>query len=96
MSEYDLILSFYIDTDGYDKRDRDMFTAGVEYQMVYEQLMSGEAFARPIHRENESRIRMMCGKNGRYCETRSIDGYDEWSELKVWPKKESYDVFCEN
>lgn len=47
-----LVTPFWIDTEGYSDRDRLMFVAGVEFQMIREELEVGGA--RPIHRENET------------------------------------------
>ena len=39
--EYSLLMPFWIDTDGYTDRDREMFVCGVEFQMVTELLKDG-------------------------------------------------------
>ena len=61
-AEFEPIMPFWIDTDGYSERDREMFTCGVEFQMVYEAIKSGAGWSQCIHTENASRVRMMCGK----------------------------------
>lgn len=76
-------MPFWIDTDGYTDRDRDMFVAGFEFQMVYRLIQDGCYGSRPIHRENESRIRMMCGRMGIKCTITQIEGFDEWSQLTI-------------
>lgn len=81
-----IVLPFWIDTDAYTDRDRLMFTCGVEYEMVAKLLNDGWYGSRPIHRENESRIRMMAGKMGVRCEIRPHEGYDgceTWSDLII-------------
>lgn len=86
--QWGLVMPFWMDTDAYTARDRDMFTAGYEFCMVYELLQGGWRGNRPIHRENESRIRMMCGKLGVPCEIRQHEGYEgceTWSNLITTP-----------
>lgn len=34
-AEFQPVMSFWIDTDGYSDRDRMMFVCGVEFQMIY-------------------------------------------------------------
>ncbi len=58
--EYGLEVSYYIDTDGYSDRDREMFVCGAEYQMIYESIKAGEVWSKAIHTENASRVRMLC------------------------------------
>ena len=83
-NNYELLVPFWIDTDGYSDRDREMFVCGVEYYMVYQDLKKPEQSTRPIHVENESRIRMLAAKMNRkvrlqrYC--------DEWTTLTVLEK----------
>ena len=84
-SDFGLVMPFFIDTDGYSDRDRLMFVCGVEFQMVYEAAKAGRGWNQAIHTENESRVRMMCGKLGLPCKvTRHCD---TWSELEI-PKRE--------
>jgi len=74
-SEYGIEMPFWIDTDGYSDRDREMFVCGVEFQMIYEAIKTNQGWCQCIHTENESRVRMMCGKLGvrvklqRFCAT---------------------------
>jgi hypothetical protein len=74
-AEYGMVTSFWIDTDGYSDRDRDMFICGVEFNMIYETIKDKRDWCQCIHAENESRVRMMCGKLGfpvkmqRICDT---------------------------
>jgi len=73
--EYDLVVSFYIDTEAYSARDKHMFTCGVEFQMAYQCIKDRRDWCQCIHTENESRVRMLCGKLGvpvkmeRVCDT---------------------------
>jgi hypothetical protein len=86
---YLLQTPFWVDTDGYTDRDRLMFTCGVEFEMVFRQLKTGDAIDRPIHRENESRCRMLCGRFKRKCTITPwvdpIDPAGTWSFLVVEP-----------
>jgi hypothetical protein len=81
--EFSLVTPFWIDTDGYSDRDRLMFSCGVEFQMTRELLATGDHFSRPIHAENESRLRMLCGRAGRTFEITQVS--DQWSNLEVGP-----------
>jgi hypothetical protein len=84
--DWGLILPFWIDTDAYTDRDREMFVSGYEFAMLAALVESGESFQKPIHRENESRVRMLCGRRQRQCSITPHEGYDgceTWSELKV-------------
>lgn len=56
------IMPFWIDTDGYTDRDREMFVCGVEFQMVYETIKGKRDWCQCIHTENESRVKLMCAK----------------------------------
>lgn len=79
-----LAMPFWIDTDGYTDRDREMFVCGVEFQMIYREAMAGTFIDRPIHRENESRVRMMLGKLRIGCTITPHEGYEgceTWSDL---------------
>lgn len=68
MGKYGLLMAFWIDTEGYTDRDREMFVCGVEYAMIYAVLCDGREWNQCIHTENESRVRMMCAKMGVRCE----------------------------
>jgi hypothetical protein len=84
--EYGLETPFWIDTEGYSDRDRALFVCGVEFQMVCEQLESGEPIDRPIHTENASRIRLLCGRRKRACEIEphaDYEGCETWSQFRV-------------
>lgn len=62
---YSLEMPFWIDTEGYTDRDRQMFVCGVEFEMLRRELKSGKPVTRTIHTENESRARMLAHKLGR-------------------------------
>lgn len=81
--EYGLAMPFWIDTDAYTKRDREMFVCGVEFEMVYRELKAGGPVTRTIHKENESRIRMMCGKMKRKCTMKHAA--EGWTFLEIAP-----------
>ncbi len=81
MADFDLQMSFFIDTDAYSDRDRQMFVCGVEWQMVYQKLLNGDSIQMPIHTENESRVRMMCAKLKRRCDIKR--SCETWSALEV-------------
>ncbi len=81
-----LVLPFWIDTDGYSDRDRNMFVCGFEFCMIADDLKDGWSGCRPIHRENESRVRLLCAHVGVACEIRQHTGYDgceTWSDLLI-------------
>lgn len=85
-ADYGLAMPFWIDTDGYSDRDRLMFCAGVEFEMVHKLLQNRWRGDRVIHRENESRLRLMCGKMGVKCSISRHVGYvgcETWSEMTV-------------
>ena len=59
-AEFKPVMSFWIDTDAYSERDREMFVCGAEFQQIYEAVKNKRDWCQAIHTENESRIRMMC------------------------------------
>ena len=80
MSQYELHIPFWIDVDAYSDRDRLMFVCGCEYIMICNALGCGKYVNKQaIHVENESRLRMFCGRMKiKY----TIERYDdEWSLL---------------
>lgn len=85
--EWVLVTPFWIDTDAYTDRDRLMFCCGVEFEMLINELKSGDKVVRTMHRENESRVRMLCGRMKRTCEIEACPGDQDpegtWSFLKV-------------
>jgi len=78
-------IPFWIETDGYSDRDREMFSAGFEFSDVIDQLLSSKKkFTRQIFTENSSRVRLLCGKFRRLCYI-TIDREDEkYSTLEVF------------
>lgn len=80
--------SLYIDTDGYTDRDRLMFGCGVEFHMVMKHMTSDRRpLDKMIHRENESRIRMLAGQLKRRCTISPSNPKDDpngrWSRLRI-------------
>ena len=56
-----MAMPFWIDDEDFTDREKKMFTAGVEFEMVRTLLKSGGPIQdRPVHRYNERRIRKMC------------------------------------
>lgn len=83
-ASYGLVMPFWIDTEGYTDRDRNMFTCGVEFQMIYDAIRSGRGWNQCIHNENTSRVRMMCGKLG---VTYAMSQWDDtWTNLSIKPR----------
>lgn len=76
--EYSLLMPFWIDTDGYTDRDRQMFVCGVEFEMLRAELAESKTVLRTIHTENASRARMMANRMGRKAVAES-SGVDGWS-----------------
>lgn len=60
--KFSLEMPFWIDTDAYSDRDRLMFCCGVEFEMLRKQFQAGSPIKTTIHRDNESRVRMMAGR----------------------------------
>lgn len=84
-ASYSMDASFYIDTDGYSDRDREMFTCGVEWQKIYAIVKRGGAGTFNIHSENSSRFRMLFAKMKRKCEIRDTE-FSEWKTLEIIPQ----------
>jgi hypothetical protein len=84
-TDFGLVMPFWIDTDGYTDRDREMFVCGYEFRQVYQKLKAKKRglLDIPVHTENASRFRMMCGKLGLRCEIKPVSGNDEWCEMRV-------------
>jgi hypothetical protein len=82
--EYECVLPFYIDTEGYSDRDRLMFVCGFEICQLVDQIKAGYRGARelPIHTENASRVRMMGKYLGVKIETRD-SGTEGWTWIEV-------------
>jgi len=85
MAEYEYVckMPFWIDTDAYSDRDRQMFVCGAEFMLLITELevLAGvgplSGIERVIHKENESRARMACGRMRLQCEFKSED--DTWT-----------------
>lgn len=92
-NEYNLVCPFWIDTESYTNRDRFMFVCGAEFEIILNAIrrIKKEKFQTTIHRENESRVRMACGRFGRKCTIRqceeSADPQGMWSYLEIEPTK---------
>lgn len=83
---FGLLMPFWIDTDAYTDRDRAMFVAGVEFEQVTRLLKDGWIGERPVHRENESRLRMAAARLKRTVAiTPQGDEFPEWSFLVALP-----------
>lgn len=80
-TEYIPVMPYWIDTDGYSDRDREMFVCGVEFQMIYETIKAKRYWNQCIHTENESRVRMMCGKLGLNVQLEKI--CDTWTRCVI-------------
>ena len=89
-AEWGPVCPFWIDTDAYTDRDRDMFVAGYEFAAVLRAIREtpGE-YRTTIHRENESRVRMACARFGRRCEISPCEPEHDpdgtWSYLAIAP-----------
>lgn len=79
---YGLVTPFWIDTEAYSDRDRLMFCCGVEFEMVRREIESGGPIDRAVHKENESRLRMLCGRSGLPCQITDL-GDGTWSRLEA-------------
>lgn len=84
--DWGLKMPFWIDTDGYTERDKEMFVCGVEFQMLYQEMQLPAAVVRTIHTENESRARMMAGRLKRAVSIKP-SGVEGWSYLEVDAKE---------
>jgi hypothetical protein len=90
-AEWGSVCPFWIDTPAYTQRDQEMFVVGYEFCEVLAHIRHfPEACSKTIHRENESRIRMACGKFGRQCSIESCapehDPDGTWSYLTIMEK----------
>jgi len=80
-AEYEPLMSFWIDTDAYSDRDRLMFVCGVEFEMIYATIKDLRDWCQCIHTENESRVRMMCGKLGFPVKLERVD--ETWTHCEI-------------
>ena len=84
-----IVAPYWFDTDAYTDRDRLMFVCGAEFEMVMDYLRSDDngPMGRTIHKENESRIRLLCGRFGRGCTITPVehehDPLGTWSYLVI-------------
>ena len=80
--EYSMLEPFFIDESELDGvSPENAFVLGVEWQMVFDQMQTGEAFERPVHGLNRSRIMRLLVRNGRmYHISKAKDG---WCNLCV-------------
>lgn len=88
--DYHLMCPFWIDTDAYTDRDRLMFVAGYEFHLVLRHIRTDSGtLSTTIHRENESRIRMACGRFERVCKIDPCEPEHDpdgtWSYLEIGP-----------
>lgn len=81
LDDFQASMPFWIETDGYSKRDREMFVCGAEFMIVFSLVRDGWRGVRRIHNENQSRIRMMLGRLRIPYEMRRIDA--NWTELEI-------------
>ncbi len=81
--EFGLAMPFLTDGDAYTDRERLMFTTGYEFCQLHVLLEEnpGPEISRPVHRENEDRIRVLCGRLGRRYQLEPID--ETWCQLDV-------------
>lgn len=85
---HSLACPFWIDTDAYTDRDRHLFVCGYEFHQLLHCIRNpgtGRLFT--FHRENESRVRMACGRFGRECVIRhppaALDPAGTWAFLTL-------------
>ena len=88
-AEYGMVQPFWIDTDAYTDRDRQMFVCGVEFEMVHQLLEAGVFdHQRKIPTENESRLRMLCGRYPIWASFMSSE-VEGWTYLQWVPKSKA-------
>lgn len=85
---YELVCPFWIDTAAYSDRDQFMFCCGYEFGEVLRNIrFNDDMIIMIIHCENESRVRMACGRFGRRCKIDALEsGVDpdgNWSHLSI-------------
>ena len=77
-----LLQSFFIDDGQLEGLpNHQCFVLGVEWQMVYSQILEGFAFSRALRIENKDRIEKMLWGHGRRYTVKPHD--DEWLWLEV-------------
>lgn len=78
---FDLVESFDVDNGELDGLTQQLcFVLGIEWEMVRQEIKSGQSFERPIHSENLERIKSMCKRYGVSFE---IAHHDDWPSLIV-------------
>lgn len=82
---YGMVMPFVIDGEGYSDRDRAMFVLGYEFCQLHVFLEEnpGEGISKPVHLENEDRIRVLCGRLERAHWFSRMDR--TWSQLEISP-----------
>jgi hypothetical protein len=89
-AEYKCVMPFWIDTEAYSDRDREMFVCGVEFEMLRVELLNiHRTVTRTIHVENESRTRMMACKLGRKAvvEPSGVEGRSYFTSPAMEPRQ---------
>ncbi len=86
--EFGPVIPFWIDTDAYTDRDRHMFVYGFEFSTITNHIrFNDDELSTTIHRENESRVRLACGRFGRQCTIEPCEAKHDpdgtWSYLKI-------------
>lgn len=76
-----LACPFWIDTDGYSPRDRDMFVAGFEYGLIYCNLVTGKPCSLVFGVENFDRVRMLLAEHKRKYQIVTLN--EEYSRIDV-------------
>lgn len=84
-SDFELIESFDIDDNQLDGiRPQVVFSLGVEWEMVRQELDTGREVNRTIHVENTERFRAMCFRRGREAIIAAYEGLEgQWVFMKV-------------
>lgn len=85
-TEYELIEPFDIDDGQLDGvRPQVVFSLGVEWEMLRQELDAGREMKRTIHAENLARFVKMCERRGRACVVGEMDSEyaNEWASISV-------------
>lgn len=82
--KWELQVPFLTDGDDFSDRDRVAFALGFEFaQLYYTWLIMDEPSPCDLHRENESRVRVMCSRMGKRCTITPVD--EIWSRVNLEP-----------
>ena len=84
--DHGLAIPSWIDTDGYSDREREIFLAGVEFDMVYQSILDGKGWDQRIRFENWPRVRIMCAKLE--VALTATDKDQGWIHLNIKPEHE--------